>query len=104
MDEAWLPGRQGATFMTVARALCVALALCLGSTAAFAHAYLEKAAPTQRATLFAPPERVQLWFNERLEAAFCSMSVTDASNNKVDQGDVRVAPDNPKLLSVVLNR
>jgi copper resistance protein C len=88
--------------MTMARALGVALALCLGSHAAFAHAYLEKAVPAQRATLFASPERVQLWFNERLEAAFCSLTVTDASNNKVDQGDVRVAPDNPKLLSVGL--
>lgn len=88
--------------MKTPRKLLLALALWLAPGAAFAHAYLEKAVPAQRATLFSPPERVQLWFNERLEAAFCSLSVTDSAGKAVDQGDVKVAPDNPKLLSVGL--
>jgi methionine-rich copper-binding protein CopC len=88
--------------MTTWRALWLVLIFWLAPQAAFAHAYLEKAVPAQRAMLFAPPQRVQLWFNERLEAAFCSLTVTDSSGKAVDQGDMRVAPDNPKLLSVGL--
>jgi methionine-rich copper-binding protein CopC len=75
---------------------------CLAPDSAFAHAYLVKAVPAQRAVVFAQPERLQLWFNERLEAAFCSLTVTDSADKAVDQGDMRLAPDNPKLLSVGL--
>ena len=45
---------------------------------------------------------MELLFNERLEPAFCSITVTDSANKGVDQGDVHVAPDNPKLLTVSL--
>jgi len=70
---------------------------------ASAHAYLVKAVPAQRGTLFAAPARVQLWFNERLEPKFCSITVTDSAGKAVDQGDLQVAPDDPKQLSVGLN-
>ena len=79
------------------------LALWLAPAPALAHAYLVKAQPAQRAVLFAPPERVQLWFNERLEAAFCTLQVFDAGDKQVDKGDMQVAPDDPKHLSVGLN-
>lgn len=88
--------------MTAWRVSWLILALWLVPDAALAHAYLEKAVPAQRAMLFAPPERVQLWFNERLEAAFCTLTVMDSADKAVDQGDMRVAPDDPKLLSVGL--
>lgn len=84
------------------RTLCLGLVLWVVPNAAFAHAYLEKAVPAQRAVLFASPERVQLWFNERLEAAFCTLKVTDDADRSVDQEDMRIAPDNPKMLSVGL--
>jgi len=71
-------------------------------TSAWTHAYLAKAVPAQRAVLFAPPERVQLWFNERLEPAFCTMTVTDAAGEAVHQGDMQVAADDPKQLTVGL--
>jgi methionine-rich copper-binding protein CopC len=78
------------------------LAICLTPAVAWAHAYLVKAVPAQRAVVFAPPERLQLWFNERLEAAFSTLTVTDAAGKAVDQGDMKVAPDDSKLLSVGL--
>lgn len=71
-------------------------------TAGWAHAYLVKSVPAQRAVLFGAPERVQLWFNERLEAAFCTLQVTDSTDQAVDQGDMKLAADDPKLLSVGL--
>ncbi|HET7681503.1 MAG TPA: copper resistance CopC family protein [Xanthobacteraceae bacterium] len=84
------------------RTLWLCLLLWLAPHTALAHASLEKAVPAQRAVLFAPPERVRLWFNERLEAAFCTLTVTDSAGEAVDLGDMRVAADNPKLLSVSL--
>lgn len=78
------------------------LALCIVPAGAWAHAYLQKAVPAQRAVLFAPPERVRLWFNERLEPAFCTLTVTDASGAVVDQGDMKVPADDPKQLTAGL--
>lgn len=90
--------------MTLWRHLAAALFVTtlLAPTEAWAHAYLVKAVPAQRAVLFAPPDRVQLWFNERLEASFCTITVTDSADKPVDQGDMKVSGDDPKLLSVGL--
>ena len=93
--------------MNVLRMLCRALAcfvvIGLAPDQASAHAYLVKAVPAQRATIFAAPARVQLWFNERLEPKFCTVSLTDSAGKAVDQGDLKVAADDPKQLSVGLN-
>jgi copper resistance protein C len=79
------------------------LTLWLVPVPASAHAYLVKAQPAQRAVLFAAPDRVELWFNERLEAAFCTLRVFDAADKPVDKADMQVAPGDPKHLSVGLN-
>lgn len=83
-------------------AACLFVTMLLAPTGSWAHAYLVKAVPAQRTVLFAPPDRVQLWFNERLEAAFCTLTVTDSTDKTVDLGDMKVAADDPKLLSVGL--
>jgi methionine-rich copper-binding protein CopC len=71
-------------------------------TSAWSHAQLVKSVPARRAVLSKAPAYVQLWFNERLEARFCSLSVWNAAGQQVDSGDTRVAPENPKQLSVSL--
>jgi methionine-rich copper-binding protein CopC len=63
-----------------------------------------RSSPARRAVLTRPPDRVQLWFNERLEPAFSRVTVTDASGQAVDLGDVVVGPDDPTRLSVGLGR
>jgi methionine-rich copper-binding protein CopC len=73
-----------------------------GGPRADAHAILVKSAPASRALLGYPPDRVQLWFNERLEPAFSGMSVYDAAGAQVDNRDAAVAPDDAKRLSVTL--
>lgn len=89
--------------MTRWQTFCLLLAaLWLAPAPASAHAYLVKALPAQRAVVFAPPERLQLWFNERLEAAFCTLQVVDSADKAVDKGDTQVAADDPKRLSVGL--
>lgn len=75
--------------------------LVLGAPAiGVAHAYLVKSAPARRAVLFQAPDRVQLWFNERLEPHFCQLSVWDRDGNRVDLGDVRVGPEDAAKLSI----
>lgn len=66
------------------------------------HAALVRASPPSRAVIARSPERVQLWFNERLEAAFSRLSVVDANGRPVEAGEPRVGPDDPKRFSVDL--
>jgi methionine-rich copper-binding protein CopC len=67
-----------------------------------AHASLVRSAPAHRAVLGQMPERVQLWFNERLEPAYSTVSVWHEAGKQVDAGDVAVGPDDPRRLSVTL--
>ena len=76
--------------------------LVLTPVVAWAHASLVRSVPARRAVLSRPPSRVQLWFNERLEPKFSRVSVQDATGTQVDAGEVRVDPDDPRLLSVGL--
>jgi hypothetical protein len=82
------------------RLLCLLL---LAPLDAWCHASLVKSVPARRAVLSRVPARVQLWFNERLEAQFSQLSVWDAEGRQVDSGDVRVDPDDPKQLAVGLH-
>jgi methionine-rich copper-binding protein CopC len=77
--------------------------LLLGSAPpAMAHASLVRSAPAHRAVLGQMPERVQLWFNERLEPAYSTVSVWNEAGAQVDSGDVTVGPDDPRRLSVTV--
>src|SRR3989442_624417 len=76
--------------------------LVLTPTSVWAHAYLVKSIPARRAILFEAPARIQLWFNERLEPRFSSVSVTNADGKPVDLNDARVPANEPKQLSVGL--
>jgi methionine-rich copper-binding protein CopC len=86
-----------------ARHLIASLAAAaLLATPAGAHAVLVRSTPPGRATLAEKPDRVQLWFNERLEPAFSSVSVWSSAGTQVDAGDARVGHDDAKRLSVTL--
>lgn len=77
---------------------------CLIPSVASAHAYLVKSVPAGRATLFSSPGKIQLWFNERLEAKYSSASVFDPDGKRVDADNAQVSADDPKQLSVALKR
>ena len=81
------------------RALALA-ALLLAPATASAHAVLVKSSPPRRAVLAAPPTRVELSFNERLEPAYSTLSVWSSAEARVDDGKVVVGPDDPRRLSV----
>jgi len=83
----------------IAAACFAALGLWLPAPA-LSHAYLVRSTPAARAALARSPERVQLWFNERLEPAYSRVSVWNREAQRVDAGDVQVAPAEPTRLSV----
>ena len=65
-----------------------------------AHAYLVKSVPAGRATLFNSPEKIQLWFNERLEPKYSYASVHDPAGKRVDSDNAQVLAEDPKQLSI----
>jgi methionine-rich copper-binding protein CopC len=83
------------------RGALLALALCI-PLSGWTHAVLVKSSPARRAALVRPPARVQLWFNERVEAQFSQLSVWDSDGRQVDRRDLQVGADDPKQLSVGL--
>lgn len=79
-----------------------ALALMLLVGPALAHAVLVRSLPASRAVLARSPDRVQLWFSERVEPAYSRVSVWDAGGAQVDGRDAAVSRDDPKRLDVTL--
>jgi copper resistance protein C len=91
--------------VTRARGLALATALlasAIAGPAAHAHAVLVRSSPAHRAVLTQVPERVDLWFNERLEPAYSTVSVWTEAGAQVDGKDGAVAADDARRLSVSL--
>ena len=65
--------------------------LLLTTGAAHAHAFLDHAEPRVGNKVAAPPREVTLWFTQKLEAAFSTMTVTNAAGQRVDAGKTRVS-------------
>ena len=86
--------------LSVSAAAAVALMALCGD--ACAHALLEKSEPARRAALSRPPAQVRLWFNERLEPAFSTVSVLDASGKPVTREKASVDAENPKRVELRL--
>jgi methionine-rich copper-binding protein CopC len=87
------------------RGLCsvvatLATVLVIGPGTAWPHASLVRSSPAARATLTRSPERVDLWFNERVEPKFSRVSVLNDQDQVVDTGEMVVGPDDARKLSV----
>jgi methionine-rich copper-binding protein CopC len=67
------------------------LLLLLATGEASAHGFLERAEPRVGNKVAAPPREVTLWFTEKLEAAFSSVTVTNAAGQRIDTGKARVS-------------
>jgi methionine-rich copper-binding protein CopC len=83
------------------------LALVLTAAAALpepaeAHALLVRTSPPKRAVLRDPPKQVELWFNERLEPAFATLTVSDRAGAAVGNGRASVDGDDRKRLRLEL--
>jgi methionine-rich copper-binding protein CopC len=66
---------------------------------AFAHAALVKSDPARRATLTKSPKQIRLWFSERLEPAYASVTLRrDGDANDIETAKASVDAGDPKLL------
>jgi len=69
----------------------IPLLLLLATGQAAAHGFLERADPRVGNKVAAPPREVTLWFTEKLETAFSTITVTNAAGQRVDTGKARVS-------------
>ena len=72
-------------------AAIIPLLLLLAIGEATAHALLDHAEPRVGNTVAAAPHQVTLWFTQKLEVAFSSVTVTNAAGERVDTGKARVS-------------
>jgi methionine-rich copper-binding protein CopC len=71
----------------------IPLLLALAGSEAAAHAFLDHADPRVGNTVATAPREVRLWFTQKLEPAFSTVSVTDEAGQRVDTGKPRVSGD-----------
>jgi copper resistance protein C len=69
----------------------IPLLLLLASTEATAHAMLDHAEPRVGNKVATAPREVTLWFTQKLEPAFSTMTVTNSAGHRVDSGKTRVS-------------
>jgi methionine-rich copper-binding protein CopC len=69
----------------------IPLLLLLASGQAWAHATLDRAEPRVGNKVANPPHEVTLYFTEKLEPAFSSVTVTGPAGERVDSGKARVS-------------
>ena len=73
-----------------------------GSTRIEAHAFLERAEPAVGSTVPTSPGEIRIWFSEKIDSAFSTIRVFDASGRQVDKRDVHPDRSNQALLRTSL--
>jgi copper resistance protein C len=69
----------------------IPLLLLLAIEEASAHAMLDHAEPRVGNKVATAPREVTLWFTQKLEPAFSTITVLDAAGKRVDTGKTRVS-------------
>ena len=80
----------GITFVLVFAGI-ILLLLLLAAGEVSAHAMLDRAEPRVGNKVATAPREVTLWFTQKLEAAFSTITVTNAAGERVDTGKTRVS-------------
>jgi copper resistance protein C len=81
-------------------AACVVVAATIAAPLAMAHAKLAASNPAPGAVLDAGPGEIVLTFNEKIEPAFSTVTLTHADGKAVDTDKARVDVANPAMLRV----
>jgi copper resistance protein C len=78
--------------MRLSSILCaIPLMLLLATGEASAHAMLDHSEPRVGNKVATAPREVTLWFTQKLEPAFSTITVTDSAGKRVDTGKTRVS-------------
>src|SRR5712692_9083347 len=67
-----------------------------------AHAILLRSDPAKDAVLSVPPDQVRMWFSEDLNPALSTAVVVNGINQRVDQRDATISPNDPREMDVTL--
>jgi methionine-rich copper-binding protein CopC len=71
----------------------IPLLVLLATNDATAHAFLDHAEPRVGNKVAAAPRQVTIWFTQKLEPAFSTITVTNSAGERVDTGKTRVSGD-----------
>src|ERR1700732_2972194 len=71
--------------------LTILLLVFAATREATAHAFLDHAEPRVGNKVATAPREVTLWFTQKLEPAFSTITVTNAAGERVDAGKTRVS-------------
>lgn len=74
------------------------LFLLLAAGEATAHAMLDRAEPRVGNKIESAPHQVTLWFTQKLEPAFSTITVTGPNGQRVDAGKARVSGNQMSVL------
>ena len=80
------------------KSACLAAAACLIASAAFAHAFLDKASPAVGSEVSGSPPVLTLTYSEPVEPLFSSVHVTDQSGAPMDRGKPSTRDDGRTLV------
>lgn len=78
------------------------VAATLASPLAAAHASLKSSVPQAGAVLPAAPKEVTMTFNEKIEQAFSSATLSDGAGKAIATGKARVDETDPTILHLAL--
>jgi copper resistance protein C len=81
---------------------CVVVIAIFSGAEAFAHAKLVKSDPGQRAVIKTAPKEIRLWFNEKLEPAYSSASLSDSNGKTLTTSAATIARDDPKRMTLTV--
>lgn len=87
--------------ITFASTLLFLIVMLIQANPVLAHAKLVKSDPSRKAALSASPKYIQLWFNEKIEGSYASVTVLDSEKKAVTQNSPEPAAGD--LKSVILN-
>jgi methionine-rich copper-binding protein CopC len=85
------------------RLAAASVAMSLGASPVFAHAFLEKSDPPVGSTVTAAPKFLLLTFTEGLELPFCRVAVTDGMGMDDAAGKPQPVPGHPEQMMVKVN-
>ncbi|OGQ82890.1 MAG: hypothetical protein A3F90_20200 [Deltaproteobacteria bacterium RIFCSPLOWO2_12_FULL_60_19] len=64
------------------------------------HAFPMRSEPRVGRTIVTSPQKVTIWFDGELEAAFSTIAVYNSSKQRIDKGNGRVNPSDATVLEV----
>ncbi len=84
--------------------LMVLVASLLGTGNALAHALLLRSLPVANSELPQPPEKIEMWFSEPLEADFSSARLLSTSGEEIRIDTVELDSNDPTHITVLLSQ